>query len=58
MPVHLAPEEQFDPDSFVKYTRVIGTAYRCQVTEPVILSRLFLEDSQAPQHDVTCDVLF
>ena len=58
MPVHLAPEEQFDPDSFIKYTRVIGRAYRCQAMELVTLSRLFLEDLQAPQHDVTCDLLF
>ena len=30
---HLAPEEQFDPSSFVKYTRVIGRAYQCQAVE-------------------------
>lgn len=60
MPVHLAPEEQFDPYNFIKYTRVTGGAYRCQAMELVKLpvSRIFLEDLQATQHDMTCDLLF
>lgn len=44
--------ESFDPDSFVKYLRLIGRAYQRQAVELVVICRLFLEVCpQDDQHD-------